>query len=54
MEKINMEQLERLLDVLYEENIPKNVILGTLGIEKFEQMTIKQYNFLLILLRCCR
>lgn len=50
-ERINVEQLENLVDVLNTYNVPKKVILKIFNVNSLFQLTVKQYNFLLLLLK---
>lgn len=50
MEKIDKQQLNRLLTILEKYGLKNKWILEICNIESLIDMTVKQYNFLLILI----
>lgn len=50
-EKINYEQLENLLSTMFEHNIPSAVITNLLNIGCLAELSVVQYNYLLLIMK---
>lgn len=51
MEKIDYSQLKNLLTEINKRGIPSDLILNLLDIESLAELNIKQYNYLLFLVK---
>lgn len=49
MEKIDINQMEKLFNVMGRFNIPTTCIKGICNVNQIQDITVKQYNFLLLL-----
>lgn len=51
MEKIDYSQLNNLLVEINKKNIPSNLILNLLNIKSLAELNVRQYNYLLFLIK---
>ncbi|CCY79401.1 unknown [Mycoplasma sp. CAG:877] len=51
MEKIDYSQLNNLLTEINKKGIPSTLILNLLNIESLAELNVKQYNYLLFLVK---
>lgn len=52
MERIDINQMEKLFNLMGRFNVPTTCIKGVCNVKQIQDITVRQYNFLLLLFQC--